>query len=234
MSEDPKLFDAGDYNLFRYCHNDPLDLTDPMGLESPAWAQAIIPGQIEWDNAVANFYAGNYGTAAGWTVTMVAQQFLAVGTLGTSTRVQQSFQAARLAMAERQVAASATARAFNSFSAFKYAVGPAGQGQQWHHIVEQTSRNVERFGGQAVHNTNNIVRLPTEVHQQISAYYSSKQAFAGGQTVREWLSKQSFQDQKAFGQRIMQQFQDRAQQQGTEEALKKMSEMEHGLNIKPF
>ncbi len=32
MSEDPKLFDAGDYNLFRYCHNDPIDLTDPMGL----------------------------------------------------------------------------------------------------------------------------------------------------------------------------------------------------------
>ena len=33
MSEDPKLFDAGDYNLFRYCHNDPIDLTDPMGLD---------------------------------------------------------------------------------------------------------------------------------------------------------------------------------------------------------
>jgi RHS repeat-associated protein len=33
MSEDPKLFDAGDYNLFRYCHNDPIDLTDPMGLQ---------------------------------------------------------------------------------------------------------------------------------------------------------------------------------------------------------
>ena len=33
MSEDPKLFDAGDYNLFRYCHNDPEDHTDPMGLE---------------------------------------------------------------------------------------------------------------------------------------------------------------------------------------------------------
>src|SRR5206468_1530803 len=29
MSEDPKLFDAGDYNLFRYCHNDPIDFTDP-------------------------------------------------------------------------------------------------------------------------------------------------------------------------------------------------------------
>ncbi len=33
MSEDPKLFDAGDYNLFRYCHNDPIDNVDPMGLE---------------------------------------------------------------------------------------------------------------------------------------------------------------------------------------------------------
>ncbi len=32
-SEDPKLFDAGDYNLYRYCHNDPLDMTDPMGLD---------------------------------------------------------------------------------------------------------------------------------------------------------------------------------------------------------
>jgi RHS repeat-associated protein len=32
LSEDRKGFDAGDYNLFRYCHNDPTDLTDPMGL----------------------------------------------------------------------------------------------------------------------------------------------------------------------------------------------------------
>jgi hypothetical protein len=32
MSEDPKGFDSGDYNLFRYCHNDPIDFTDPMGL----------------------------------------------------------------------------------------------------------------------------------------------------------------------------------------------------------
>jgi hypothetical protein len=33
MSEDPKGFDAGDYNLYRYCSNDPLDHTDPMGLD---------------------------------------------------------------------------------------------------------------------------------------------------------------------------------------------------------
>ena len=32
LSEDPKGFDAGDYNLFRYCMNDPEDHTDPTGL----------------------------------------------------------------------------------------------------------------------------------------------------------------------------------------------------------
>jgi hypothetical protein len=43
MSEDPKGFDAGDYNLFRYCHNDPEDLTDPMGLAdlTPAVYKAV-------------------------------------------------------------------------------------------------------------------------------------------------------------------------------------------------
>src|SRR5205823_4899919 len=41
MNEDPKLFDAGDYNLFRYCSNDPLDKTDPMG------TYAIGPGFTE-------------------------------------------------------------------------------------------------------------------------------------------------------------------------------------------
>ena len=52
MSEDPKLFvhrmeygtaspdwsfsahpEEAEFNLFRYCHNDPLDFTDPMGLD---------------------------------------------------------------------------------------------------------------------------------------------------------------------------------------------------------
>jgi len=58
MSEDPKLFDAGDYNLFRYCHNDSIDNVDPMGLEENlaqkpisawdptgrAWAKKVITG----------------------------------------------------------------------------------------------------------------------------------------------------------------------------------------------
>jgi RHS repeat-associated protein len=32
LQPDPKQFDAGDYNLYRYCHNDPVNKSDPFGL----------------------------------------------------------------------------------------------------------------------------------------------------------------------------------------------------------
>jgi len=33
LQPDPKEFAAGDYNLYRYCHNDPVNKSDPTGLE---------------------------------------------------------------------------------------------------------------------------------------------------------------------------------------------------------
>jgi RHS repeat-associated protein len=32
LQPDPKEFAAGDYNIYRYCHNDPVNKTDPLGL----------------------------------------------------------------------------------------------------------------------------------------------------------------------------------------------------------
>ena len=32
LQPDPKHFAAGDYNLYRYCHNDPVNRSDPTGL----------------------------------------------------------------------------------------------------------------------------------------------------------------------------------------------------------
>jgi RHS repeat-associated protein len=34
MQPDPKEFAAGDYNLYRYCHNDPVNKNDPTGLDA--------------------------------------------------------------------------------------------------------------------------------------------------------------------------------------------------------
>jgi hypothetical protein len=101
-------------------------------------------------------------------------------------------------------AAGGGVSAWGSFSALKRARGPAGQGKQWHHVVEQTDGNVQRFGPQALHNTENVIALDEAVHQRISAYYSSKDPFfTGALTVRQWLSNQSFQAQRDFGIKVL-------------------------------
>jgi hypothetical protein len=95
-------------------------------------------------------------------------------------------------------------RGFSSFGAFKRAMGSAGEGRQWHHIVEQNQ--VGRFGAQSIHNTDNLVSLPRGVHEQVSAFYSSKQPFTGNLTVRQWLRNQSFDEQTRFGQQVIDRF----------------------------
>ncbi|NMO14604.1 hypothetical protein HPC49_03765 [Pyxidicoccus fallax] len=97
-------------------------------------------------------------------------------------------------------------RAWKSMSGFKKAMGPAGPGKQWHHIVEQTPSNVQRFGPEAIHNTENVIAIDEQIHEQISAFYSSRQDVAGGRVVREWLREQSYEQQRAFGLRIMRRF----------------------------
>ena len=37
LQPDPQEFAAGDYNLYRYCHNDPVNRSDPMGLVDMQW-----------------------------------------------------------------------------------------------------------------------------------------------------------------------------------------------------
>jgi hypothetical protein len=103
--------------------------------------------------------------------------------------------------------AKATAgQGYHSFSAFKRAMGPAGPGKNWHHIVEQTKGNVAKFGPETLHNTQNVVRLDAATHRQVSAYYSRIEWFTGGKTVRQWLSTQSFEAQKQFGLQVLKDF----------------------------
>ncbi len=101
---------------------------------------------------------------------------------------------------------------FKTFSEFKKGVGAAGTGQAWHHIVGQTTSNLQRFGAEAIHNTGNLVRLPHgkgSIHQEISNFYSSVQPeLTGGLdiTVREWIGTQSFEEQQDFGIRVIRAF----------------------------
>jgi hypothetical protein len=88
-------------------------------------------------------------------------------------------------------------RSFGSFAALKRSLGPAGEGMAWHHVVEQSK--VDEFGKGAIHNAANVRNVTRGVNQAIADYYSSKQLFTGGLTVRQWLSGQSWAEQFRFG-----------------------------------
>ncbi|QRN93076.1 hypothetical protein JRI60_28150 [Archangium violaceum] len=97
-------------------------------------------------------------------------------------------------------------RAFKSFDDFKDFMGPAGEGKQWHHIVEKREANLKRFGPESLHNTENVVPLEEGLHVDVSAFYSSKQEFITGSpslTVRQWLNTRSYEAQRQFGLRAI-------------------------------
>jgi hypothetical protein len=80
-----------------------------MGLDAMAnamaVAEAVVPGQYEYNQMVASFQSGNYGTAAGWFGTMLVSQYSGIVSGTSSTRAQAEFRAARAAMTGRQIAA---------------------------------------------------------------------------------------------------------------------------------
>jgi RHS repeat-associated protein len=48
MQPDPKHFGAGDYNLYRYCHNDPVNRSDPTGLEDRRQVTSDVWNNQRW------------------------------------------------------------------------------------------------------------------------------------------------------------------------------------------
>ena len=95
---------------------------------------------------------------------------------------------------------------YSSFSAFKRAHGTQ-PGYQWHHIVEQ--RHVGRFVPQAIHNPNNLVAIPSRVHQAcINRWMASKNVrlfglSTGSQTMRTVVGSRSFSQQHAIGLQLL-------------------------------
>lgn len=81
-------------------------------------------------------------------------------------------------------------------------LGPAGEGRQWHHLVEARLAG-RRFPPELVHSTDNIVSLPVEVHRRVSAEMSSKQPYTDGKILREWLEPQPFAFQHKWGIRLV-------------------------------
>lgn len=90
---------------------------------------------------------------------------------------------------------------YSSFTAFENTHGNAGINLHWHHVVEQHSGNITKFGTAAIHNTKNLFKVPAAQHYQITGYYNSipSSGYTGNLTVRQWLSTKSFSQQYEFG-----------------------------------
>ena len=51
LQPDPTHFEGGDYNLYRYCHNDPINRTDPTGLVDLSLNGPEPKGNTEWERS---------------------------------------------------------------------------------------------------------------------------------------------------------------------------------------
>jgi hypothetical protein len=80
--------------------------------------------------------------------------------------------------------------------------GSAGPGYEYHHIVEQGGPSVASFPARELQSTDNIIRIPTLLHQAINAEYSRGTKRAG-LTVRQWLQTQSSSLQREEGIQIL-------------------------------
>jgi hypothetical protein len=153
--------------------------------------ETIVPGAHYQRLARQQLGSGNYVGAGVYQAAALLDAVLGAATLGLSTRLGA---AGRAAAAE---GAALFRRAFDSGSQLLRYLGPAPKGMQWHHIVEQSQ--AAQFSQRAIQSVENVVAIPTEAHQRLSAFYSSKQYFSEPNTVREWLRGQSFEAQYAFG-----------------------------------
>jgi hypothetical protein len=80
--------------------------------------------------------------------------------------------------------------------------GPAGDGQQYHHIVTQGGANADNIPPEELQNTNNIIRLPTLLHEAVNAEYL-KPRLDTNMTKYQWLQTQPYDVQREEGLRIL-------------------------------
>ena len=94
-------------------------------------------------------------------------------------------------------------KGFDTYGQLKKEIGSPGEGNEWHHIVEQSQIVKSGFNPQQVQNTDNVIAVSQTSHRAISGYYSSIQPFTNGLTVRNWLAGQSFSEQYRFGMNVV-------------------------------
>lgn len=81
--------------------------------------------------------------------------------------------------------------------------GRAGDGYEYHHLVEQGGNNAAAFTAGELQNTDNIVRIPTLLHEAINGQFYSRTSPDPSLSYRQWLQLQPYSIQHSEGILIM-------------------------------
>jgi hypothetical protein len=80
--------------------------------------------------------------------------------------------------------------------------GGAGDGYQYHHIVTQGGANADNLSPQQLQNTDNIIRLPTLLHETVNDEYL-KRSPDRNMNLYQWLQTQPYEVQREVGLKIL-------------------------------
>jgi hypothetical protein len=80
--------------------------------------------------------------------------------------------------------------------------GAAGAGRQYHHIVTQGGTNKDNIPPEQLHNTDDIVILPTLLHEAVNGEYSGRREDTN-MTMYQWLQTQPYNVQREEGLKIL-------------------------------
>jgi hypothetical protein len=80
--------------------------------------------------------------------------------------------------------------------------GRAGSGNQYHHIVAQGGANETKIPPERLQNTDNVIPLPTLLHEAVNGQYSRFDD-AKGMTIYQWLQTQPYDVQREEGLKIL-------------------------------
>jgi hypothetical protein len=161
-------------------------------------AQGVLQtSQLLIDLASGNISDKEISTMIGEAVgEQVAQLAMSAAKKGVSV-IARKVEAAVKAKARKKAAGSGdddgvsykgTSIGFNTFKKLKDYLGSPGEGNHWHHIVEQSQIKKSGFSANQIHNVNNAIAVDASTHSKISGYYSSKPVWANGLRIRDWLS----------------------------------------------
>ena len=189
------------YNAFAYCVNNPTNKVDSTGTLSTFVIVCIIGGALI-GGGIGGYVAWKHcklkKNKGLWVLGGILMGAVAGAAIGAVVGMVGKTVIAKLAAIGPKVT---TKTGFASFSKLKSAIGRAGDGRAWHHIVEQCQAKSTRSGFDVkdINTATNVKATPKEVHKEISRYYSSKQKFTNGKTVRDWLNGQNFDKQFELG-----------------------------------